>query len=76
MTWAAKVAAKNNSQPRSNGLDQKKEESVVFKPEAANGASINVGKTNLSFGSFSDDKKLANPVPQRKNSVISVSLKL
>lgn len=73
MSWAAKVAAASKKNHSQNGSDQKKDDSVVFKPEAANGAPINIGKSNLSFGSFSDEKDVVNPVPQRKNPAIPVS---
>jgi hypothetical protein len=74
MTWAARVTAnkKNNSQNGSQNLssiDQKKDDSVVFKGEAP----ALTGKSNLSFGSFTE--QVANPVPQKSNPGIRVPQK-
>ena len=50
------------------------DDSVVFKLEAANGAPVkNLTKTGLSFGNFSNDKNIVNPVPvHRVNAPVPV----
>jgi hypothetical protein len=77
MTWAARVTAnkKNNAQNGSSSnlssIDQKKDDSVVFKGEAP----ALTGKSNLSFGSFKEEKQFANPVPQKLSPGIQVPQK-